>query len=91
MAEISTIRITGRNAYDIECLNIDVDAEQLPDGVNAFDATGQLTHFFECLDAGDWVIEIKDPNNTLRWQLSGIFYVQKFENEGGFVKEIEDQ
>lgn len=89
MAEISTIRITARNAYDIERLNIAEDAEQLPDGVHAFGVTEHLTHFFECLDSGDWVVEIQDPSNILRWQLSGLFLVQKFENDGGFVKEIE--
>ncbi len=80
------LEITVRPANEDERLNVDVEAE-LPQDIVTFDGSDWQAHFFNGLSPGDWVVEIKDPEDILEWTLPGLFWVQKDE-DGGFYRRI---
>ena len=89
--EVLMLEIKVRAANEDEKLGIVDDENEgrpcLPKGVNGFDGTDWYAHFFLGLGYGDWVVEIIDPDNILKWTDHGTYIIQN-EDDGGFVKKI---
>ena len=81
------LEIKVRPANSEEKLNINVEMDFLPLGVKAFDSTDWEAHFFLGLNEGEWIVEINDPLQILKWTKEGQFIVQINNNGGGFINE----
>ena len=80
--------MTIRSARPEECLNVDLDAEDLPIGVECFDSTDWSYSVFCNIGKGDWVVEIVvDGVNPMRCPAGRLFHLQML-NDGGFVRKV---
>lgn len=81
------LKIEVREAADNEKLNVDVEAEELPEGVRVFDSTDWNANLFMNFKIGDWVVTVVDDSEILQWTSPGVYLLQ-MGDDGGFFKKL---